>query len=101
MVQGRFFKCKSADTTLYRGYQKDHLTFNFFDFDRWTHIDEREERDPYIEASQTQTMNYVDDIVNKGRSVVVHLKTRDLYDMREVMDEKIYANESYRKQEVD
>lgn len=46
-------------------------------------------------------MNYVDDIVNKGRSVVVHLKTRDLYDMREVMEEKIYANESYRKQEVD
>ncbi|KAH0764831.1 hypothetical protein KY285_000702 [Solanum tuberosum] len=44
---------------------------------------EIEEHEPYIEASQAQLVSYVDDILNKGWSVVVHLKPRDMYDMGE------------------
>ncbi|KAK4737515.1 hypothetical protein R3W88_001212 [Solanum pinnatisectum] len=82
---GRFkvvlFKCKWADTTRDRRYQKGLLI----------HPGEREEHGPYIEASQEQTMYYVDDIVNKG----------DFYDMGEVMEEQVYENESYKEQELD
>ncbi|KAH0655492.1 hypothetical protein KY285_030374 [Solanum tuberosum] len=102
---GRFkvvlFKCKWADTTRDRGYQKDRWNFNCVNFDRLIHTGEREEHEPYIEASQAQTVYYVDDIVNKGWSVVVHLKPRDLYDMGEVMEEQVYENEPYQEQELD
>jgi len=40
---------------------------------------------------------YVDDIVNKGWSVAVHLKARDLYDMGEVMEEQVYEDEPYQE----
>jgi len=94
---GRFkvvlFKCKWADTTRDRGYQKDRWNFNCVNFDRLIHTGEREEHEPYIEASQAQTVYYVDDIVNKGWSVAVHLKPRNLYDMGEVMKEQVYENE--------
>ncbi|KAH0671270.1 hypothetical protein KY285_023830 [Solanum tuberosum] len=90
---GRFkvvlFKCQWADTTRDRGYQKDRWNFNYVNFDRLIHTGEREEHEPYIEASQAQTVYSVDDIVNKGWSVAVHLKPRDLYDMGEVMEEQI------------
>ncbi|XP_015166236.1 uncharacterized protein [Solanum tuberosum] len=102
---GRFkvvlFKCKWADTTRDRGYQKDRWNFNCVNFYRLIHIGEREEHEPYIEASQAQTVYYVDDIVNKGWSVAVHLKPRDLYDMGEVMEEQVYENEPYQEQELD
>ncbi|KAH0658063.1 hypothetical protein KY285_026488 [Solanum tuberosum] len=80
------FKCKWADTTQDRGL---------------IHTGEREEHEPYIEASQAQTVYYVDDIVNKGWSIDVHLKPRDLYNMGEVMEEQVYENEPYQEQELD
>ncbi|RYR28647.1 uncharacterized protein LOC107626859 isoform X1 [Arachis ipaensis] len=45
------FKCKWADNTRDRGYKKDHWNFNCVNFDRLIHTGEREEYEPYIEAS--------------------------------------------------
>ncbi|KAF3624313.1 putative mRNA cap guanine-N7 methyltransferase 2-like isoform X1 [Capsicum annuum] len=44
---------------------------------------------------------YVDDIVDKGWSVAMHLKPRDLYNMGEVLEEEIYENEPYQAQELE
>ncbi|MED6191826.1 hypothetical protein PIB30_004487 [Stylosanthes scabra] len=54
---------------------------------------EREEHEPYIEASQAQMVYYVDDIVNKGWSIAVHLKPRDLYDMGQGNEDVVYENQ--------
>jgi len=82
---GRFkvvlFKCRWADTARDRGYKKDRWNLNCVNFDRLIHTGEREEHEPYIEASQAQMVYYVDDVVNKGWSIAIHLKPRDLYDM--------------------
>ncbi|KAH0679265.1 hypothetical protein KY284_020350 [Solanum tuberosum] len=103
---GRFkvvlFKCKWADTTRDRGYQKDRWNLNCVNFDKLIHTGEREEYEPYIEASQAQLVFYVDDIVNKGWSVAVHLKPRDMYDMGEVLEEEeVDENEPYQEQELE
>ncbi|KAM3202517.1 hypothetical protein P3L10_030141 [Capsicum annuum] len=55
--------------------------------------------DPYIEASQTNMVYYVDDENDKEWSVAIHLKPRDLFDMGEVYEDKIYENEPYQQQE--
>jgi hypothetical protein len=60
------------------------LTFNFFFL---VGMIDCEEHDPYILASQAQMVYYVDDVVNKGWGVVVHLKARDLYEMGEDIEE--------------
>ncbi|XP_016482962.1 uncharacterized protein LOC107803711 [Nicotiana tabacum] len=63
---------------------------------------EREEHEPYIEASQAQLVYYTDDVVNKGWSIAVHLKPRDLYDMgEEVVEDEVYENEPYQEQELE
>ena len=99
---GRFmvvlFKCKWADSTRNRGYKKDQWNFDCVNFDRLIHTGEREEDEPYIEASQAQMVYYVDDLVNKGWSVAIHLKPRDLYEMGEEAGEETYENEQYQEQ---
>ena len=101
---GRFsvvlFKCQWADTTRERGFKKDVWNFNCVNFTRLIHIGEHEDHDPYIEASQAQMVFYVDDETDKGWSVVVHVKPRDLYDMGEG-NEDMYENEPYAQQEFD
>ncbi|KAJ1375745.1 putative transposase, Ptta/En/Spm, plant [Sesbania bispinosa] len=86
------FKCKWADTTHERGFRKDAWQFTSVNFSRCIHTGEREEHDPYIEASQAQLVYYVDDEVNKGWSVIVHMKPRDLYDMGQVIEDDICEN---------
>ncbi|XP_060171665.1 uncharacterized protein LOC132602887 [Lycium barbarum] len=103
---GRFrvvlFKCKWADPTRDRGYKKDRWNFNCVSFDRLIHSGEREEHEPYIEASQAQMVFYVDDVVNKGWSVAVHMKPRDLYEMgEEVVEDEVYENEPYQEQDLE
>ncbi|KAI5437988.1 hypothetical protein KIW84_023934 [Lathyrus oleraceus] len=102
---GRFkvilFKCKWADTTRDRGYKKDRWNFNCVNFERLIYNGDREEHDPYIEASQAQMTYYVYDLVNIGWSVVVHLKTRDLYEMGDKIEEEVYENEPYEEQHLD
>nr|XP_009782047.1 PREDICTED: uncharacterized protein LOC104230850 [Nicotiana sylvestris] len=66
------------------------------------HTGEREEHEPYIEASQAQMVYYVDDVVNKGWSVAMHLKPRNLYDMgEEALEDEVYENEPYQEQELE
>ncbi|XP_075084789.1 uncharacterized protein LOC142168035 [Nicotiana tabacum] len=103
---GRFkvvlFKCRWADTARDRGYKKDRWNLNCVNFDRLIHTGEREEHEPYIEASQAQMVYYVDDVVNKGWSVAMHLKPRNLYDMgEEVLEDEVYENEPYQEQELE
>ncbi|XP_019226960.1 PREDICTED: uncharacterized protein LOC109208324 isoform X2 [Nicotiana attenuata] len=94
------FKCKWADTTRNRGFRKDAWGFPSVNFSQLIHIGDREEHDPYIEASQAQMVYYVDDEVNKGWSTVVHLKPRDLYEMGEGENE-VPENEPFPVQELD
>ncbi|KAH0669882.1 hypothetical protein KY285_024019 [Solanum tuberosum] len=77
------FKCKWADTTRDRGFKKDTWGFPSVNFSQLIHIGDREEHDPFIEASQAQMVYYVEDELDKGCSTVVHFKPRDLYDMGE------------------
>ncbi|XP_075074837.1 uncharacterized protein LOC142162387 [Nicotiana tabacum] len=91
-----------ADTARDRGYKKDRWILNCVNFDRLIHTGECEEHEPYIEASQSQMVYYVDDVVNKGWSVAMHLKPRDLYDMgEEVVEDEVYENEPYQEQELE
>ncbi|XP_072052067.1 uncharacterized protein [Arachis hypogaea] len=82
---GRFrvtlFKCKSADTTRERNYRKDSWGFTSVNFSRVIHSGDREEDDPYIEASQARMVYFVNNEVNKDWSVIVHLNPRDSYYM--------------------
>lgn len=66
------FKCKWADTTRDRGYQKDSWKFIFVNFDRSIHVGEFKNMSltPKHLKHKQCTM---DDIVNKWLSVVVHL----------------------------
>ncbi|WVY90750.1 hypothetical protein V8G54_036264 [Vigna mungo] len=52
-------------------------------------------------ASQAQMVYYVNDVVNKGWSVVMHLKPRDLYEMGEEVEEEVYENEPYEDQQLE
>ncbi|KAL4320870.1 hypothetical protein AHAS_Ahas14G0053700 [Arachis hypogaea] len=81
------FKCIWADTTTTRGIKKDHLGLTSVNFSRSIHNGDREDDEPYILASEAHLVYYVDDEVDKGWSVVVHVKPRDLYDMGEENEE--------------
>ncbi|KAJ1427612.1 putative transposase, Ptta/En/Spm, plant [Sesbania bispinosa] len=77
-------------TPLRMRFKKDVWGFSSINFSRLIHTGDREEHDPYIEASQAHMVYYMNDEVNKDWSVVVHLKPRDLYDMGEQGDDEIY-----------
>ncbi|XP_061359254.1 uncharacterized protein LOC133303366 [Gastrolobium bilobum] len=94
------FKCKWADTTRDRGIRKDAWEFTSVNFSQCIHTGEREEHDPYIEASQARLVYYVDDEVNQGWSVVVHMTPRDLYDMGEDIEDVICETEPYQEQDL-
>ncbi|KAJ4834734.1 hypothetical protein Tsubulata_048962 [Turnera subulata] len=64
------------------------------------HTGEHEDHDPYIEASQARMVYYVEDETDKGWSVAVHVKPRDVYEMGEVEDVDMYENESYQEQDL-
>lgn len=75
------FKCQWADTRDVRGYKKDDLGHTMVNFSRLIHTGNSEEDEPYVLASQARLVYYVEDLKEKGWSVVVHVKPRDLYDM--------------------
>ncbi|XP_060182958.1 uncharacterized protein LOC132612901 [Lycium barbarum] len=66
---GRFrvvlFKCQWADTTRNRGFKSDVWKFNCVNFSKLIHTGDREDDDPYIEASQANMVYYVDDETDK------------------------------------
>ncbi|XP_052197234.1 uncharacterized protein LOC127804414 [Diospyros lotus] len=82
------------------GIRQDALQFTLVNFSRLIHTGEREEDEPSIEASQAQQVYYVEDVVEKDWSAVVHLKPRDLYDMGEDIEETFHENEPYQAQDL-
>lgn len=48
-----------------RGFKKDACGFTSIKFSRLIHTGDREEHDPYIEASQAKIVYYVNDGMNK------------------------------------
>ena len=80
--------------------KKDAQHFTSVNFSRLIHSGEHEDHDPFIDASQTQMVYYIEDKVDKGWSVVVNLKPRDLYDMGDDIDE-VCENMPYEEQDLD
>jgi len=88
------FEYKWADMTRDRGYKKDQWNFNCVNFDRLIHIEDREEHEPYIEASQAQMVYYVDYMVNEGWSIIVHID-QEIYIKWEKKWKKMYIKMSH------
>ena len=86
------FKCKWADATRDRGFKRDVWNFNCVNFSKLIHSGDREDDDPYIEASQANMVFYVDDETDKEWSVAIHLQPRDVFDMGQVDEEEIFES---------
>ena len=71
------------------------MGFNQISFSHLIHIGEREDDEPYIQASEAQLVYYVEDKVNEGWHTPVHIKPRDLFDMSENDGETTYEIEPY------
>lgn len=71
------------------------MNFNCVNFSRLIHTGDRKDDEPYIKASKANMVYYVDDETDEGWSVAIHLKPRDLFDMRGVDEEGIYENLPY------
>lgn len=95
------FKCQWANTTTSRGMKKDDLGFTSVNFARLIHTGQHEDDEPYIKASEAQMVFYIDDEKEKGWSIPIHLKPRDLYDMGEEDEEIMVANEVYESQNLE
>ncbi|KAL4306419.1 hypothetical protein AHAS_Ahas16G0176400 [Arachis hypogaea] len=80
------FKCLWADTTSGRGIRQDVLGHTCVNFATPIHTGDRENDEPYILAFEARLVFYVEDEVENGWSVVMHVKPRDLFDMGEDYD---------------
>ena len=80
---------------------RDVWNFNCVNFSKLIHTGDRENDDPYIEASQANMVFYVDDETDKEWSVAIHLQPRDVFDMGQVDEEEIFENEPYQQQEFE
>jgi len=67
---GRFmvhlFKCQWSNTTNSRYIRKDALGFTSITFSHLIHTGEREDDEPYIQASEAQLVYYVEDKKDEG-----------------------------------
>ncbi|XP_061371520.1 uncharacterized protein LOC133314095 [Gastrolobium bilobum] len=95
------FKCQWANTTNPRGIKKDNLGFTSINFTRLIHTGENEDDEPYIKASEAQMVYFVDDEKEKGWSIPIHLKPRDLYDMGEDEEDIMPSIEPYPSQNLE
>jgi len=99
---GRFmvhlFKCQWSNTTNSRYIRKDALGFTSITFSHLKHTGEREDDEPYIQASQAQLVYYVEDKKDEGWCTPVHLKPRDLFDMGGDATMTTYESESLQPQ---
>ncbi|XP_020967880.1 uncharacterized protein LOC110267086 [Arachis ipaensis] len=77
------FKCLWEDTTSGRGMRQDELGHTCVNFINPIHTGDREDDEPYILASEARLVFYVEDEVDNGWSVVVHVMPRDLFDIGE------------------
>lgn len=92
------FKCQWANTTNFRLMKKDVLGFTSISFSHLIHTGDREDDEPYIQASEGQLVYYVEDKMDEGWYTPVHLKPRDLFDMGEGPIETTYESEPYHQQ---
>ncbi|XP_072076439.1 uncharacterized protein [Arachis hypogaea] len=72
-----------SDTTSGRGIRQDELGHTCVNFANPIHTGDREDDESYILASEARLVFYVEDEVDNGWSVVVHVMPRDLFDMGE------------------
>lgn len=95
------FKCQWANTSTARGMKKDDLGFTSINFLRLRDTGVLESDEPYIKASEAQMVYYVDDEKEKGWSIPIPLKPRDLYDMGEDNEEIMMSNEVHDAQNLE
>ena len=60
------FKCQWSNTTNCRYIRKDALGFTSITFSHLIHTGEREDDEPYIQASEAQLVYYVEDKKDEG-----------------------------------
>ncbi|XP_016185472.1 uncharacterized protein LOC107627126 [Arachis ipaensis] len=77
------FRCLWADTMPGRGIKQDVLGHTYVNFSNPIHTCDREDDESYILLSEACLVYYVEDEVDKEWSVVVHVKSRELFDMGE------------------
>nr|XP_025650886.1 uncharacterized protein LOC112747020 isoform X1 [Arachis hypogaea] len=94
------FKCEWANTTNPRAIKVDNLGFTSINFSRLIHTGEHEDDEPYIKANEAQMVFYVEDEKEKGWSIPIQVKPRDLYDMGNEDEDIIYDNVGYPSQDL-
>jgi hypothetical protein len=55
--------------------------YTLFDFSHMIHTSDKIAHEPFIFLNQADQVFYIDDNLNPGWSVVLKMKTRDIYDM--------------------
>nr|XP_029149677.1 uncharacterized protein LOC112758623 [Arachis hypogaea] len=94
------FKCEWANTTNPRAMKVDKLGFTSINFSRLIHTGEHEDDEPYIKANEAQMVYYVEDEKEKGWSIPIQVKPRDLYDIGNEDEDIIYDNVGYPSQDL-
>ena len=74
------FKCKWVDDQNRRGYRTDEFGFPMVNFTHFIHGGDEMMDEPYVLASQTTQVFYVEDKRHKDWYVVDKTKVRDLFD---------------------
>jgi hypothetical protein len=88
---GRFsvvlFKCEWVDVTRGKGVKKDKFGLSLVIFSHQIHKGDRIEHEPFIFADQVDQVFYIKDPTNPGWSVVLKMKTKNVFDMGEDWNE--------------
>ncbi|RYR67333.1 hypothetical protein Ahy_A03g013658 [Arachis hypogaea] len=77
------FRCIWANTTSGRCIKQGSMGHIVVNFSHPIHTGDREDDEPYILASETRLVYYVEDDADKELSVVVHVNPRDMFEMGE------------------
>ena len=94
------FKCKWANTHNPRYVKKDGLGFTSINFSHLLYTGTRLDDEPYIEAKDARMVYYVEDTVDKGWCIPVHIKPRDVYDMGDEEGSYVHECEMFGNQEL-
>jgi hypothetical protein len=81
------FKCEWVDVTRGKGVKKDKFGLSLVIFSRQIHKGDRIEHKPFIFADQIDQVFYIEDPTNPGWSVVLKMKTKNVFDMGEDWNE--------------
>jgi len=67
-----------TNTTTSRGIMSDEYGFTLLNFSRLIHTGDNDDYEPYIQASKSQMVYYVEDEFDKNWCIPIHLKPSDL-----------------------